>query len=64
MSIGAAIEETMNGTGSGSKSKQENVGDKMAHLKNTIKKQVIKFYQNNLVHENSYTRSRGIECKG
>ena len=37
----------------------------LANIKTFIKKQVIKFYQNNLVHEtNAMHRSKGIECKG
>ena len=39
-------------------------GADLAHLKTVIKKQVIKFYQNNLVNENLYLRQKGIECKG
>ena len=47
-------------TGGGKKEAKD-----LANIKTFIKKQVIKFYQNNLVHEqNSIQRSKGIECKG
>ena len=36
----------------------------LAHLKTVIKKQVIKFYQNNLVQENANLHQGSIECKG
>lgn len=64
MTLGAAIEDTVNNTINGSASKCKQDGTDLAHLKTVIKKQVIKFYQNNLVHENTRTRQKSIECKG